>query len=58
MAKAQRKNDNLSIDSYPKKNRDDKVEINALRKTISEKLKDPKFAKKAAQIIQELLKKG
>jgi hypothetical protein len=35
----------------------DKAEIEAFKKAIEKKLKDPEMAKKAAQIIEELLKK-
>lgn len=35
----------------------DKAEIDRLRKILSEKIKDPKLAKKASMIIAEMLSK-
>ena len=35
----------------------EKAEIEAFKKAIEKKLKDPAMAKKAAQIIEEMLKK-
>lgn len=38
------------------KNIKEKAEVEQLQKAISQKLKDPAMAKKAAQILEELLK--
>lgn len=38
-------------------NQADKVEIERMKRLLSEKIKDPKLAKKAAMIISEMLDK-